>query len=812
MLHRGLRINILAGWLGTAWWAMTQGMPLTMFMEALGASGFMMGLVTTVMQLAFLVQIPAAILAERLPTRKPYWGAVAILHRLLWFIPPLLVAFLPGRPATVAALALGLVALSSLLGQSVTPLWFSWMADLLPDRIRGQFWGTRQSWLMAANLLAVGFSGFILDYFPSPSLPDGSWRGFSLVFVIGAALGVADIIIHMWVPEPPPFRRPQRMPWLRQIIEPLRNRDFRTLTFAMGLYTFSVGLVALGIVCLKRDFHVTYSQLAAVNISAALGALIFGFIWGYAIDRIGGRTFGAIMVASAPVLGVTWFFLKDYSTDLVGLLSGIPVLASVTRAGLELLPHAWAAHIRAFQLPQAVWLQLFAAFFGGALYGGIGLAQYDLSARVAPREGRTMAMAVHWCLVGLIGAFGAVCAGRLMDFLVAHPLRWTLPTGTPFLFQHALVLLHMLSMWVIVLPILLRLRRLKGELPLGLAVSRLLVTNPFRTVANIYAMDASMTRHRRARAVHTLGESKAAIAVTDLIGKLDDPSADVREEAAYALGSIGSPEAIDALIAKLEDPNSDLGPQIAKALRASRSPKSVEALLRKLEDPDRETQTETARALGEIGDRRAVPSLMDLLEESKDPKVVSASSDALARLGELAAIYEILPRMRQTRNPVLKRSLAVAMGDLLGERDEFYKVLIREQDIYGSEADRMMKEIERHIRDMAEERMTQAGRTLADKAGMVQSFYEARDFAGAAAALLDLAIGLAALRWGVEFGSDSEAALPHLIWRDQRFGVGVWYLDLLQGGRESGTPTDPDYLDILLGIYFLFCQGVKKEE
>jgi hypothetical protein len=107
--------------------------------------------------------------------------------------------------------------------------------------------------------------------------------------------------------------------------------------------------------------------------------------------------------------------------------------------------------------------------------------------------------------------------------------------------------------------------------------------------------------------------------------------------------------------------------------------------------------------------------------------------------------------------------------------------------------------------------MKGAGRTLSEKASRLQARYEERDYAACASALLELAIGLAALRWGVEFGSDALAAVPHLIWRDQRFGVGVWYLDLLRGGWESGeTPAAPDDVDVLLGIYFLHCRGVRS--
>ena len=78
VLHRGLRLNIIAGTLGVSWWTMTQGMPLTMFLEALGASGLLMGLATTIMQFAFLMQVPATLFAERLKARKPELKVVAV--------------------------------------------------------------------------------------------------------------------------------------------------------------------------------------------------------------------------------------------------------------------------------------------------------------------------------------------------------------------------------------------------------------------------------------------------------------------------------------------------------------------------------------------------------------------------------------------------------------------------------------------------------------------------------------------------------------------------------------------------------------
>jgi hypothetical protein len=47
-IQRGLRLNIWAGCLGMMWGTIVGGMPLTMFMKSIGASGVMIGLTATV--------------------------------------------------------------------------------------------------------------------------------------------------------------------------------------------------------------------------------------------------------------------------------------------------------------------------------------------------------------------------------------------------------------------------------------------------------------------------------------------------------------------------------------------------------------------------------------------------------------------------------------------------------------------------------------------------------------------------------------------------------------------------------------------
>lgn len=782
-LRFGMRVNIVAGAMGTMWSALAQGTALTMLMECLKASGPAIGLLTTAQYMSMPMQIPAALFAERLPTRKTTWGIVAFIHRFIWFIPAILPFFLLGHRGAMAWVILGVVALSALLTQICVPMWYCWMADLIPGSMRGRFWGVRQGFCMGAYLVAMAATGYLLDAYPDPRSPNGTFLGFSIVFGLAAFVGCADIIVHLWVPEPRPRPCPPRRSILDRIVEPMRNADFRWLTFAFGVWNFAIGLVgSFGIIYLAReydraDFLVNYRGLAAISISASVGMIAASFLWSRIMDRIGARSLAAILMVLAPASGAVWFFMRRASVSL-----SLPFVGS-------------------FSLPQPILLLILVNPVAGGLYSGVSLCQINLCTALAPKDGRTMAMAVHWTLIGLMAGLGPLVGGFVLDEIGLHPIEWTLPTGTHFAFIHVLAVGLMLIAWFVAVPLLLRIQARAGDLPVVVFAS-----NPLRAVSiiqNMIIMDTATTARERARAVRELGRQKSAFAVADLIKKLDDPSAEVREEAALALGRIGSREAIDALVAKLEDPNSDLGPQIARALRESKDPRSVDALLRKLGDPDREMLSESARTLGEIGDHRAANSLLELLERSRDDKVISASTRALARLGELAAIYEILPRMKSTRNPILKQSLAVAVGDLLGEPDGFYKVLIREQQSRGSEVSIRLEQLQAAIREATRERLTDQCEPLIAKIRELEAAYEDGNVQRAADLLFDLAIGLAALSYGVEFGGDAIAFIGELVWRDERFGIGVWYLDLLRQHWEQANLGTRDNLDILLGIYFL---------
>jgi hypothetical protein len=332
------------------------------------------------------------------------------------------------------------------------------MVDLVPERWAGRFWGRRQSIVMGSFLLVTGGAGWLLDAFGQSPDPVVALHGFSLVFTLATILGVADILVHLFVPEPCPHPIAADHHVWRRVREPFRNPDFVWLTLCMGVWVFSVGIFgSFAMVYLKRDFAATYAQLSALSIAGSAGAIVAGLALGPLMDRFGARLVGAILLVVGPLLNLAWFAIRPTEVAL----------------GSWVLPHP-VVLIGAMNI------------LTGGLYSGLGLVQIKLLRTFSQSQGRTMAMATHWTVVGLFGALGPVTGGAIMDRITAHPLPWQLPTGIPFSFFHALLLLHIATSALVAMPLLMKVRRSDSEAPLGPPLSRLTVGNPLRAVGRLY--------------------------------------------------------------------------------------------------------------------------------------------------------------------------------------------------------------------------------------------------------------------------------------------------------------------------------------
>jgi len=439
-LEDSMRRNVAAGALGTVWLVAVYGLPVPLFMQAIHASGFQLGLMAAIRQAAMLAQIPSAFIVERLHRRKPYWARIATTHRLLWLVPAFLPLLWPSGEARWVAVVIFAVGLSDTLGNASTAPWLSWMADLLPAGRAGRFWGRRQRLLSGVVVIAALSFGGILDHANRPEHP---LRGFTIVFAIAALFGVGDIVVHAGVVEPLPQRSASGLSFWRRLAVPLHNRDFRRVTLAFGAWMAALALPGyyygtpgfFNMVYLHETFGATYSEASWLVLASACGAVVWSHPIGHRMDRFGARKVAMGLVTIGPLFTLAWFFASPGKIAL-------PFLGPV---------------------PQPVLLMSTASLVIGGFYAGTQLCQYRLTQMLTPNSGRTVAMAMHWSSVGVIGSLGALTGGWIKDHMPHAWTSWTVPGGAHFSYFHILILLQLFLAWGVALPLLSRVKEPRQE-------------------------------------------------------------------------------------------------------------------------------------------------------------------------------------------------------------------------------------------------------------------------------------------------------------------------------------------------------------
>ncbi|MGL6227392.1 MAG: MFS transporter [Thermoguttaceae bacterium] len=288
---------------------------------------------------------------------------------------------------------------------ATTALW-SWIGDLIPQKIRTRFLGKREAALICGQLigfLGLGlYSQFVIDRLPS-EIP--KWKGYGLPHCLGISFLLLSIIPLFFCPHipkiPESFRLIQR---IRELYTPLRSRPFLLLLIFGVLLQIPQGftqsvqyqfrLFVLGISLFTFLGIQTLTRLGQFGLSPSIGRLLDS--WGYKPVF----TCSLLAVASGPLFyffadqsswyltigaAIVWIFWAGINIGLSALVlnlsppnqkaSGIALYYSMTTLGFAvstLLGGYWADRGRNWILQLPLWnVQLdyaHSCFLGSSLF------------------------------------------------------------------------------------------------------------------------------------------------------------------------------------------------------------------------------------------------------------------------------------------------------------------------------------------------------------------------------------------------------------------------------------------------------------
>ncbi len=325
--------------------------------------------------------LPGARLEEQFGCRKRiFMISTGVLGRLFLFALVLMPFFFHMSMMFYGLMAV--VAFRGFLNQLGYPAWSTLVTDIVPERIRGRYFGSRNMAVGLAGLLCAPLAGYLIK-------ATGA-AGYRVSFLISAATGFAATAVFAFIKEPKKARlcEKTRKPALGLVSIFKEHPQFAAFT-AIG-FILHLSLQVSGPFNAVYQIQVLGANTAHIGILGSIGALtgmIGQKIWGAQNDR----------KSDVWVLRITHFLIPGTSL-------------------------AWAL------TPSWSYLPAVEAISGFA-WAGYWLSNFNLLLRMAPDEHRSRFVAVYQSAVAVASFMGPVLGGILVGMITLRGLYWISAVG-----------------------------------------------------------------------------------------------------------------------------------------------------------------------------------------------------------------------------------------------------------------------------------------------------------------------------------------------------------------------------------------------
>lgn len=375
LAYRNAATWALGNGLANSWLLLWFAMDLGVWRVGLGVS-----LIRAAPHLAGLLRLGVPALIGRLAGRKTFCIAAYLASTVALGVLPLLTVpgWLPSAGSTLAVLV-GLWCTYHLLEYLGTVALWSWLADLVPQRVRGRFLGRRERWMLVGQALGM-IAGGTLDYAWRTCLPPTPWNrwlGYAIPLATGTLLMALSVGPLIRMPPVLTGRMIRAGADLRAMLAPLADpRLLRLLAFGCWFSFFNGLTLPVQDAYLKRGLGLALLVPLGLQVALRIGQLTVSPWVGRMADRHGSRRVMAVsvpLIAAAPLC----YFVATPSQPwwIVG---------------------AWA-----------LWIA----------YVGVNVGLPNLLLKVSPQGANTPHIATYYAVNGLALAASTILGGLLFDAL-----------------------------------------------------------------------------------------------------------------------------------------------------------------------------------------------------------------------------------------------------------------------------------------------------------------------------------------------------------------------------------------------------------
>lgn len=363
-------------WLDGLFAAASEGMILTfipLFALAYGATNAQVGMLAAAGSLVgALALFPGARVLEIVGKRKALvlWSSGGLNRLALPLLALIPIFTLNARNAI--PLIIALVCIRAFGANFSNPAWTSLCADLVPDYMRGRYFSLRNFLMGIATLFVVPFAGWLIQSVNQRS--GSSLAGYQVTFLVAFSLGITSTFYYSRIDEPPFMVQADR--GRTSTLSAILASSPGLLAFVTSAFVWNLALQVAGPyfnVYLVKNLGADAATVGLTTSASTLTALFGQLIFGRLVDR----------------KGMVWVFV----------MTGFAIVA---------LPMMWSFYTSPWQVGVN-------NAFGGFLWAGYNLANFNLLLKLTPDEQRPRAVALYQTVVFVSAVIGPLIGGYLVD-------------------------------------------------------------------------------------------------------------------------------------------------------------------------------------------------------------------------------------------------------------------------------------------------------------------------------------------------------------------------------------------------------------
>ncbi len=338
----------------------------TLLILHLGGTAFQAMLLVPLMLAARALQIPISLTVP--PSRGKRFMLRCWLGNGLAVGGAIGVTFLPLAPQPKVMTVLALFAVAGVMQVSGLTFWFPLLHDVVPERMRGRFFGRMRSIWNATSFLAIVLAGKFLG--KAPEL----WQ-FQVVLICALALFLLRNVFIAQLPETDQHADDNYSDWKQYVRHILTRREVLIFCVYFSLLSFAAGFLSTPLVLYMEHLGFKANENVIVFSCRPLGQMLTLLIAGWLADRMGTKRVFLIAHIGLCLVCVSVIAIGELPTGLAMMLMPVAMVASgamLAMAGVACtaqLFHLAPDHGRAFFMSLAMILITYGAAFAPALAG-----------------------------------------------------------------------------------------------------------------------------------------------------------------------------------------------------------------------------------------------------------------------------------------------------------------------------------------------------------------------------------------------------------------------------------------------------------